>query len=213
MAKKELVKVWDGAQIVEDNILFLKKTTKEVSFPLTEESEEVIKDLIDTYKVTPCAGIAANQIGYDVSIFVGMREDFDEDESYEDTQKSRAKNKKTNDQADNMEIYINPQIDLVDEKSVQVGSEGCLSIPEVELIVQRYDKIKVRYYNQNGEAIKKPLSKFLSRLFQHELDHLKGLLMVESDKIHDIIINKISKKKAELYISLHDKIKAYNSIK
>ena len=206
MAKKELVKVWDGAQIVEDNILFLKKTTKEVSFPLTEESEEVIKDLIDTYKVTPCAGIAANQIGYDVSIFVGMREDFDEDESYEDTQKSRSKNKKTNDQADNMEIYINPQIDLVDEKSVQVGSEGCLSIPEVELIVQRYDKIKVRYYNQNGEKIKKTLSGFMSRLFQHELDHLNGVLMVENTKIKKVYRISENEKLDSLYLDLVKKI-------
>ena len=213
MAKKELVKVWDGVDIIEENILFLKKATKQVPFPLSEESRKVIDDLIDTYKATPCAGIAANQIGYDSSIFIGMREDFDDKESYEDTKKSRAENKKTNDQSDNMEIYINPQIDMINKDSVQVGSEGCLSIPEVELVVQRYDKIKVRYYNEGGEVIKKPLSKFLSRLFQHELDHLKGLLMVESDKIQDIIINKISKKKAELYISLHEKIKAYNHIK
>ena len=72
MAKKELVKVWDGVDIIEENILFLKKATKQVSFPLSEENRKVIDDLIDTYKATPCAGIAANQIGYDSSIFIGM---------------------------------------------------------------------------------------------------------------------------------------------
>ena len=213
MAIKNLVKVWDGARTIEDNISFLKERTKQVSFPISESTNTVIHDLIDTYKTMPCAGIAANQLGYDLSIFVGMKEDFDDDEGYEKTKKSRILNKKKNDQADNLEVYINPKIDLFDKKSIEVGSEGCLSIPEVELIVERYDKIKVRYYNMSGEVIKKPLSKFLSRLFQHELDHLNGKLMVESEKIHDIIISKINKDKAELYIALHEKNRAYPNLK
>ena len=91
---------------------------------------------------------------------------------------------------ENYEIYINPQIDKVDEKSKQVGDEGCLSIPNLTLEIERYDKIKVRYYNINGEAVRKPLDKFISRLYQHELDHLNGKLMIEEkDRIKDGFIN------------------------
>ena len=49
---------------------------------------------------------------------------------------------------------------------------------------------KNRYYNIEGKAIKKPLNKFISRLYQHELDHLNGLLMIEDkDRIKDGFIN------------------------
>ena len=81
---------------------------------------------------------------------------------------------------DKYEIYINPQIDTVDKKSTQEGGEGCLSIPNITLLIERYDKIKVRYYDTKGRVIKKPLSGFISRLFQHELNHLHGKLMFEN---------------------------------
>ena len=136
-------------------------------------------DLLDTYKVTPCAGIAANQIGYDKRIFVGLKEDVDEE--IEEKQEIIG-----NPNADNYEFYINPQIDHASKKSIQEGEEGCLSIPEVRLIAERFDKIKVRYYNEEGKKIKKPLKGFMSRLFQHELDHLDGVLMVENNKIKKV---------------------------
>ena len=91
-----------------------------------------------------------------------------------------------NPHADNYEFYINPQIIHCSKKSIQEGEEGCLSIPEVRLIAERFDKIKVRYYNEDGKKVKKPLKGFLSKLFQHELDHLEGVLMVESKKIKKV---------------------------
>ena len=77
-------------------------------------------------------------------------------------------------------------IDHNSKKSVQAGDEGCLSIPEIRLVAERYDKIKVRYFNRDGKKIKKPLSGFMSRVFQHELDHLDGKLMVENNKIKNV---------------------------
>ena len=72
---QDLVKVWDGKELIEENIQFLKTPTKKVDFPLSENIKSIISDLIDTYKATPCAGIAANQIGYNKSIFIGMEYD------------------------------------------------------------------------------------------------------------------------------------------
>jgi len=183
---QDLVKVWDGKDLIEKNIQFLNTKTKNVTFPLSEYIENIIKDLVDTYKVTPCAGIAANQIGYDRSIFIGMEIDDRPEETKDESQNLDEVER----DPDNYEIYINPQIDKFDKKSIQVGDEGCLSIPDLTLQIQRYDKIKVRYYNVNGQAVKKPLDKFISRLYQHELDHLNGELMIENkDRIKDGFVN------------------------
>ena len=178
MAIKKLIEVWDGSQLIEKNIIFLKQKTKDVILPLSDNTKQILSDLLDTYKVIPCAGVAANQIGYDKKIFIGIKYDYD----YEENKKEAIENPN----ADNYEFYINPQIDHVSNKSLQEGEEGCLSIPEVRLITERFDKIKVRYFNEHGKKIKKPLKGFISRLFQHELDHLNGILMVENSKIKSV---------------------------
>ena len=183
MAIRKLVEVWDGELLIKKNIFFLKKKTKEVNFPYSDQVTSILKDLLDTYKTMPCAGIAANQIGYDKRIFIGILEDEDEKE----------KEKKEiigNPNASNYEFYINPQIDHSTNKSIQEGEEGCLSIPEVRLITERFDKIKVRYFNAEGKKIVKPLNGFLSRLFQHELDHLNGKLMVQHDMVEGFLDEK-----------------------
>ena len=190
MAIKKLVEVWDGEILIEKNINFLKEKTKDVHLPISDTDKIILNDLLDTYKEVPCAGIAANQIGYNKKIFIGMKEDEpDTEEQYKELRKENSKNdeeKSENPNANNFEFYINPQIDQTYKKSIQEEEEGCLSIPEIRLIAARFDKIKVRYYDINGKKIKKTLKGFLSRLFQHELDHLEGKLMVENNKIKNI---------------------------
>ena len=171
---QEIVRVWDGESLINENIDFLRTPTKIVKFPLSKEVDSIISDLIDTYKAVPCAGIAANQLGYNKKIFIGMKYDIDtsntNDENIDDVKPD----------PDNYEIYINPQIDSKNNSSTQIGTEGCLSIPNITLEIERYDKIKARYYNLEGRRIKRPLSGFISRLYQHELDHLNGNLMFEN---------------------------------
>ena len=203
MAIKKLVEVWDGKKLIEDNISFLKQTTKEVRLPLSEDNKKILEDLKDTYSITPCAGIAANQIGYDKRIFIGLKhDDYNDDED----EKKESKDVIGNPNNDNCEFYINPQIDHSSKKSIQEGEEGCLSIPEIRLIAERFDKIKVRYYNEKGEKVKKPLSGFLSRLFQHELDHLNGVLMVENSKIKSVYRISENDNIQKLYVDLVNKI-------
>ena len=87
MAIKKLVEVWDGKNLIKDNIYFLKQNTKEVHLPITARSKIILDDLLDTYKKIPCAGIAANQIGYEKRIFIGLKydkyDDGEEDEKKE----------------------------------------------------------------------------------------------------------------------------------
>ena len=213
MAIKKLVEVWDGKNIIENNINFLKQKTKEIHLPINDTNKEILKDLLDTYKKVPCAGIAANQIGYNKRIFIGMKNDEpDTEEQYKELRKDEPKIEKkelTNPNADNYEFYINPQIDQTYKKSIQEEEEGCLSIPEIRLVAERYDKIKVRYYDINGKKIKKTLKGFLSRLFQHELDHLDGKLMVENSKIKKVYRISDNENINSLYSNLVDELSKF----
>ena len=83
MAIKKIVKIWDDGKISNSNIEFLKLKTKKVTFPLSPFINQIIQDLIDTYETIACAGIAANQIGYEYQIFIGMKEIKTEEEAEE----------------------------------------------------------------------------------------------------------------------------------
>ncbi len=217
MAVKKLVEVWDGKNIIEKNIQFLKQKTKEIHLPINEANKNILNDLLDTYKKVPCAGIAANQIGYDKRIFIGMKKDEpDTEEQYKELRKEQPKEQPKeqkkesgNPNADNYEFYINPQIDQTYKKSIQEEEEGCLSIPEVRLVAERYDKIKVRYYDIDGKKNKKTLKGFLSRLFQHELDHLDGKLMVENSKIKKVYRISDNENINSLYSNLVDELSKF----
>jgi len=203
MAVKELVKVWDGEHLIKKNIQFLRKPTKLVTFPISPHVEEIINNLIDTYKVVPCAGIAANQLGYDKKIFIGMKDDKEASVRENPSQNID----KVSPDPENYEIYINPQIINTDNQSTQEGEEGCLSIPYITLKLRRYDKIKVKYYNSEGHAMPKPpkpLRGFISRLFQHELDHLEGRLMLQHENLPngEIYLDKSIMQKVECEQSL-----------
>ena len=183
MAIKNIVTIWDDNKILKENINFLQTKTKNVTFPASDFIKNIIQDLIDTYKVINCAGIAANQIGYQYQIFIGMKELIDLEDAKE-IEKAEAEltTVEGNPHGDNYEIYINPQIDRLDKKSIQEDEEGCLSIPGLMVTRERYDMIKIRYYNIDGKVQKTTLAGFLSKLFQHELDHLNGELMLDDNK-------------------------------
>ena len=186
---QDIVRVWDGESLIEQNIEFLRTPTNQVEFPVSSHINKIVADLIDTFQAVPCAGIAANQIGYDKRIFIGMKYDREESDADESANIDDVRP-----DPENYEIYINPQIDLKDAQSTQIGTEGCLSIPNITLEIERYDKIKVRYYNIEGKRVKRPMSGFLSRLYQHELDHLNGNLMFENP-MSNIFISEYSDKK------------------
>ena len=206
MAVKKLIEVWDGKNLIKNNIKFLKNKTKEVKIPVVNQQiNHILTDLLDTFKVTPSAGVAANQIGYNKKIFIGLKRDEYDDGSNDDVEKQVIGNPNS----DNYEFYINPIIDHCTKKSIQEGEEGCLSIPEVRIVAERFDKIKIRYFNAKGEKIKKPLSGFMSRLFQHELDHLDGKLMVENNKIKNVYQISENKNIQSLYSNLMKELSSF----
>jgi peptide deformylase len=80
-------------------------------------------------------------------------------------------------QPEREEVYLNPQI--VERKGVMEDEEGCLSFPGLYQNVRRAQTIKVRAYNLQGKLVEKVISDLESRAWQHEIDHLNGILFID----------------------------------
>lgn len=80
-------------------------------------------------------------------------------------------------QRDQEAVYINPVI--VERKGNQDGEEGCLSFPGLFQKVRRAKTVKVEAYNLNGDKVEITASDLAARCWQHELDHLSGVMFIE----------------------------------
>jgi peptide deformylase len=76
---------------------------------------------------------------------------------------------------------INPQI-IVHSTEVVDGWEGCLSIPGIRGLVPRYQAIEVEYTARNGKQNRQEFTDFVARIFQHECDHLDGIVFLDRVK-------------------------------
>lgn len=129
--------------------------------------DEAIQNLIDALMVTATAsngvGIAAPQVSQSARIFIVA---------------SRPNPRYPN--APEMEptAMINPQI-ITHSTEVVNGWEGCLSIPGIRGIVPRYQAIEVEYTTRNGKQNRQELTDFVARIFQHEYDHLEGIVFLD----------------------------------
>jgi peptide deformylase len=75
------------------------------------------------------------------------------------------------------EVFLNPQI--IERKGIMDGEEGCLSFPTLYQNVRRAKSIKVRAYNLKGELVERVVTDLESRAWQHEIDHLNGVLFID----------------------------------
>ena len=82
------------------------------------------------------------------------------------------------DAGDKVRKVINPEI-LSSGNSVAEMEEGCLSVPGIHKKVRRPKRIAVRYLNEAGETVEEELKDYPARVFQHEFDHLDGVLFVD----------------------------------
>lgn len=105
---------------------------------------------------TLCVGLAAPQVGYSVRLFIMIPDP------------KKAKNF----------ICINPAI-VGRGKLLVKAKEGCFSAPGVSFEAERHAVIDVTYTDENGAAVKRSFWHFEARIFQHELDHLNGILCCE----------------------------------
>ena len=115
---------------------------------------QLISDMKNAMKEHQGVGLAANQIGENISIFV-IEPILAEENNVPD-------------------VYINPEITEYSKDSDEM-EEGCLSIPEYYKPIKRAKKIKIKFLNEEREKIKLKARGFLARVLQHEIDHLNGL--------------------------------------
>lgn len=87
---------------------------------------------------------------------------------------------------DKIGVYANPEI-IKRSPAMQIGEEGCLSVPGVFGTVERNKRITVRAYDRHGRKVELELSNFPAVIFQHEIDHLDGVLFI--DKVKEYIKN------------------------
>src|ERR1700734_323947 len=90
-------------------------------------------------------------------------------------------------------VLINPEI--IESEGKQVEEEGCLSLPEIREKVSRASKVKVRAQDVKGEWFEVEGEELLARAFQHEIDHLDGVLFIDrlSRLKRDLVIRKMKK--------------------
>jgi peptide deformylase len=139
----------------------------------TPELRELISDMWETMYAAKGVGLAAPQIGTGKRISVI-------DVSVGEDEKQKI-------------VIINPEITFKEGK--QSGEEGCLSIPGFREPVSRANRVTVRAQNEKGDFIELQGEELLARAFQHEIDHLNGVLFINhlSALKRDIIRRKIKK--------------------
>jgi peptide deformylase len=146
--------------------------------PITKfdkDLQTLIDDMIETMRDAPGVGLAAPQVNIpEQLIVVEYSEDEEEDEEHgddEDAESNPPKPKK-------LFVMINPEIVKASEEKV-MGIEGCLSIPGLQGEVERHEAIQVKGLNRFGKPQKLKVDGWMARIFQHEIDHLNGVLFTD----------------------------------
>lgn len=149
----------------------LRKVAKEVDLSNEEEKKEVLETISKMKKTmyeSKGVGLAAPQVGISKRFFV-----IDIDSKLEKDEEGNIKEVKEG----KFRVYINPQI--IEKEGKSKGEEGCLSVPGVYEEVNRFEKIKLKYYDINLEEKEELVDGFLAIAIQHENDHLDGKLFID----------------------------------
>ena len=126
--------------------------------------QTLIDDMIETMRDAPGVGLAAPQVGISDRLIVVEYGEEEEDENGEIIELPKK-----------LYVMINPEIVKVSEEK-EMGVEGCLSIPGLVGEVERHSAIQIKGLNRHGQPTKVKAEGWLARIFQHEIDHLDGVV-------------------------------------
>jgi peptide deformylase len=124
--------------------------------------QTLIDDMIETMREAPGVGLAAPQVNVSERLIVI---EYAEEEDEEDESEKPKK----------LFVMINPEI-VKSSTETLMGVEGCLSIPNLVGEVERHATVQVKGLNRHGKPAKVKAEGWLARIFQHEIDHLNGIL-------------------------------------
>jgi len=151
MAVRKILRIGDSR---------LREKSEPVDAFATPELDELVRDMLDTMAAADGAGLAAIQIGVPRRVMIFG---FDSNPRYPDVGPIP------------FTVLVNPDFHVLDAE-MDGGWEGCLSVPEMRGFVQRHGRIRYHGFDQHGEEITREVDGFHARVFQHEFDHLEGIL-------------------------------------
>ena len=128
------------------------------------EVQRLIDDLIDTKRDASGAGLAANQVGETLRIAIAEVEGANPRYPYKPPVP--------------LTVMVNPVIEPVDDEVIEIN-EGCLSVPDLRGYLERHAAIRVRYLDRDGGEQTEVRRGLTAGTFQHEVDHLDGVLFVD----------------------------------
>jgi peptide deformylase len=130
--------------------------------------QSLIDDMIDTMREAPGVGLAAPQVGVSERVIVV---EYAEPEEVEEGQEPKEVEPR-------LYVMVNPEI-VKSSTETEIGVEGCLSVPLLVGEVERASTLKIRGRNRHGQSVKLKVEGWLARIFQHEIDHLNGVLFTD----------------------------------
>lgn len=149
---------------------------RQVAQPIHSVHDPSIRALIDDLLMTLVAsngvGIAAPQVGVSYRLLIVA---------------SRPNPRYPNAPLMEPTVMINPHL-ISHSGEVVKDWEGCLSVPGIRGLIPRYRQIEIEYVTRNGELVQRELLDFVARIFQHEYDHLNGMVFLDRlESVKDII--------------------------
>ncbi|MCD4655057.1 peptide deformylase [bacterium] len=155
----------------------LRKKARHIG-SITSETRKLAFNMLETMEKAPGIGLAAPQVGVSVRLIIvtfGL-----------EIERLEAR------------VFINPEI-LWHNDEVEKCEEGCLSVPDVTGIVSRWTKIGIRVTDLDGNISEEEIDGWAARIFQHEFDHLEGVLFIDrlSRLKRDLVKRRLKKRLRE----------------
>ncbi len=154
---------------------------RRVSVPVKEFGDklgDLVRRMFELMREAKGVGLAAPQLGYNIRLFIVNHTQKPEDDR----------------------VYVNPV--LFDAEGEETSSEGCLSLPNINVDVTRAKSAKMQAVDINGKPIEQIETDYVARIWQHELDHLNGILLIDHmSPTAKIESRKILKELEEKYVA------------
>jgi peptide deformylase len=163
-------------KIIQEGDPILREKAKEVAIKeiSSPKIKKVLQDMSEALeKEKDGVAIAAPQIGVPLRIFIVSGKLFDVEEDIENANHQDL-------------VFINPTITKVSKDTKDI-EEGCLSVHGKYGTTKRAEKTTIRAYDENAEVYERGGSGLLAQIFQHEMDHLNGILFIDkAENIHPV---------------------------
>jgi len=168
--------------IVQTGNKVLRETAKEINLAEIKSAKikKILAQMTDALSVAKDGvALAAPQIGIPLRIFIVLKE-YTENKTAQELKEIQGKKDKAPEQnKSEIVVFINPKITKISKKK-QTVREGCLSVVGIFGAITRAEKVTAEAYNEKGEKFSRGASGLLAQIFQHEIDHLNGILFTDT---------------------------------